>query len=134
VERALAQGIVTTFLHDPHPGNLLTSWLGLRTGDNERKPDLNILHHDYSVVFTEPCAGWMEKVEASGHRPFLSLSSTFPVAAAFVAMLKSVRPELTPTQARQLLGGTSRLFFFEGRASPRTVDIGAVVETLTGRR
>ena len=36
VDRALAKGIVTTFIHYPHPGNILPGWLGPRTGDPTR--------------------------------------------------------------------------------------------------
>ncbi len=54
VDRVLAHGISTTFIHYPHPGNILSTWLGPISGDDDREPDLNILQYDYSVVFTEP--------------------------------------------------------------------------------
>lgn len=131
VDRALAKGIVTTFIHYPHPGNILPGWLGPRTGDDDREPDLNILHYDYSVVFTKQYADWMQHGTAAGYRPFLSISSTSPVTAGFVALLKSVRPDLKPTELKRVLMETSRATIFEGRESPRTVDIAAAIRSVT---
>jgi hypothetical protein len=127
VDEAVAAGIVTTFIHYPHPDNLLPGWLGPRSGDDEREPDVNILHYDYSVVFTMRYADWMERGEDSPYRPFLSMSSTSPVAAGFVALLLGLRPDLGPAEIRQVLIDTSRRITFEGRASPRTVDVGAAL-------
>lgn len=131
VDRALGNGITTTFIHFPHPGNILPSWLGPVTGDDEREPDLNILQYDYSVVFTGPYAEWMERGPESGHRPFLSISSTSPVTAGAVAILKSLRPELTPGQLKQLLMETSYEMDFQGMHSRRTMDVRSAVERLT---
>ena len=134
VDRALAKGIVTTFIHYPHPGNLLPTGLGPRSGDDEREPDVNILHYDYSVIFTKRYADWMQRGTASGYRPFLSISSTSPVAAGFVALLKSIRPALEPTELKRILMETSRVTTFEGRRSPRTVDIAAALRMATKPR
>jgi hypothetical protein len=134
VDRAIAKGIVTTFIHYPHPDNILPTWLGPMTGDDDREPDVNILHYDYSVVFTKPYANWMQDGEAAGYRPFLSLSSTSPVTAGFVAMLKSVHPNLTPIELKRILMETSRATVFEGMESPRTVDIGAAIRSVTKLR
>lgn len=132
VDRALAHGIVTTFIHYPHPGNLLPTWLGPRTGDDEREPDVNILQYDYSVIFTERYADWMERGTASGYRPFLSLSSTAPVTAGFVALVKSVRPDLGPAEVKRVLMETSRPMTFEGQEAPRVVDVAAAVRAARG--
>ena len=64
--------------------------------NDEREADLNILHYDYSVVFTRQYAEWLDSVGTGGYRPFLSVSSTSPVTAGLVALLKSLAPELTP--------------------------------------
>jgi len=132
VERAHAAGIVTTFIHYPHPGNILPTWIGPRSGDDEREPDLNVLHYDYQVIFTQRYLAWLEDPAGSGHRPFLSVSSTSPVTAAFVAMLKSVRPELSAQDCRRILQETSRVFELEGMTGTRTVDIAAALRSLTG--
>lgn len=123
----MENGIVTTFIHYPHPGNLLPTWLGPRDGDDNREPAVNILQYDRSVVFTGQHADWMRCGRASECQPFLSISSTSPVTGAFVAMLKSVRPDLTPTDVKCILMETSRPTVFEGRQSPRTVDIAAAL-------
>ncbi|HSG28413.1 MAG TPA: S8/S53 family peptidase, partial [Candidatus Krumholzibacterium sp.] len=132
VDRALANGISTTFIHYPHPGNILPSWLGPRSGDDDREADLNILQYDYSVVFTGPYAEWMEKGPESGYRPFLSISSTSPVAAGAVAILKSIRPDLKPEQLKELLMETAYETEFQGMTSRRTMDVRAAVEKLAG--
>lgn len=131
VERALEHGIVTIFIHYPHPGNLLPTWMGGPSGDDERIPDVNILHYDYSVVFTRQYADWMERGVESGHRPFLSVSSTSPVTAGFVAMLKSVAPSLSPEEYKRILVETSRPMVFEGHESTRVVDIAAALQSVT---
>ncbi|UCG88551.1 MAG: S8/S53 family peptidase [Gemmatimonadota bacterium] len=127
VDRALEHGIVTTFIHYPHPGNLLPTWLGPRSGDDEREPDVNILHYDYQLIFTERYLNWLERGSDSGYRPYLSISSTSPVTAGFVAMLKSVQPNLQPADYKQILMQTSRSLTFEGQHAPRVVDIAAAL-------
>jgi hypothetical protein len=131
VDRALMKGIVITFIHYPHPGNLLPTGLLPRTGDDEREPDVNILHYDYSVVFTKQYADWTKHGTAAGYRRlFLSISSTSPVTAGFVAMLRSVRPDLKPTELKRILMKTSRVTTFEEMPSPRTVDIAAALRSV----
>ena len=131
VDRALENGIVITFIHYPHPGNLLPTWLGTRTGDDDREPDVNILQYDYSIVFTKQYVEWMQSEKRPRLRkPFLSISSTSPVTAGFVALLKGVKPDLKPADVKQVLMKTSRATVFEGRRSPRTVDIAAAVQSV----
>jgi len=127
VDRALAHGIVITFIHYPHPGNLLPTWLGPRSGDDEREPDVNVLHYDYQLIFTERYLDWLERGSESGYRPYLSISSTSPVTAGFVAMLKSVRPGLRPADYKQILMQTARSVTFEGQHAQRAVDMVAAL-------
>lgn len=131
VERALEHGIVTTFIHYPHLGNPLPTWMGGPSGDDERIPDVNILHYDYSVIFTRQYAEWLERGGEGGYRPFLSVSSTSPVAAGFVAMLQSVAPSLGPEEYRRILMETSRPMIFEGHEAARVVDIAAALRSVT---
>jgi hypothetical protein len=134
VDKALSNGIVITFIHYPHSGNLLPTWLGPRTGDEDREPDVNILQYDYSTLFTSQYVKWMQNKER--HRlknPFLSISSTSPVTAGFVALLKSVKPNLKPVEVKRILMETSRATVFEDRRSPRTVDIAAAIQSVTKR-
>jgi len=131
VDRALEKGIVTTFIHYPHPGNLLPAWLGPRTGDDDREADVNILQYDYSVVFTGKYVAWMQNEHRQpSDNPFLSISSTSPVTAGFVALLKGVRPDLKPAEVKRILMETSRATVFEGERSPRTADIAAAVRSV----
>jgi hypothetical protein len=131
VDRALAHGIVTVFIHYPHPGNLLPIWLGPVSGDDERTPDVNILHYDYQVFFTERYLDWLERGEESGYRPYLSVSATAPVTAGIVGLMKSLQPELTPAEVKRILVGTSHEMTFEGNVSPHTVDAAAAVRRAT---
>ena len=128
VSRAVAAGIVVCFIHYPHPDNLLPSGLFPRNGDDEREPDVNILHYDYSVVFVNEYQLAIEGKSQRGYTPFLSLSSTSPVTAAIVALLRSVNPKLTPAQCKQILMTTARPVTFEGRQAARAVDAAAAVK------
>jgi len=130
VDRALEHGIVITFIHYPHPGNLFPTGIVPRAGDDEREPDLNILHYDYQLIFTERYLDWLERGKESGYRPYLSISSTSPVTAAVVAMLKSLQPDLTPTDIKRILMETARPLTFEGYEAPRVVDAAAAVRSV----
>gem|GEM_PF-2470714 len=131
VERAHAAGIVTTFIHYPHPDNLLPTWIGPRSGDDEREPDVNILQYDYSVIFTARYVEWLGKGAESGYRPYLSISSTSPVTAGIVALLRAVRPGLDPGDCRRILMETGRPFTLEGMTGVRTVDAAAALQRAT---
>lgn len=132
VENAVANGVTVIFIHYPHPLNLFPSGIGPRSGDDEREPDLNIFHYDYSVVFTERYAALMRGDDASGYRPFLSLSSTAPVAAGMVALMKSLDPTLTPADCRRILQEASRSFTFQGRTGARVPDARRALEIVRG--
>ncbi|HSG08655.1 MAG TPA: hypothetical protein VLA36_09860 [Longimicrobiales bacterium] len=132
VENAVANGVTVIFIHYPHPLNLFTSGIGPRSGDDEREPDLNIFHYDYSVVFTERYAALMRGDDASGYRPFLSLSSTAPVAAGMVALMKSLDPTLTPADCRRILQEASGSFTFQGRTGARVPDARRALEIVRG--
>jgi subtilisin family serine protease len=134
VQRAVAAGVVVVFLHYPHGDNLLPSAIGPRSGDDEREPDVNIFHYDYGVLFVEPYAALMRGDDARGYRPFLSLSSTAPVTAGLVALLKSVDPSLTPSDCRRILMDASRPFRFEGRTGARVPDALRAVEIARAAR
>jgi subtilisin family serine protease len=130
VSRALHKGVVTTFIHYPHPGNLLPTGLMGRTGDDEREADVHVLHYDYKIVFPRPYRELYETGESpswEGYRPFLSISSTSPVAAGVVALMLERNPDLTPAQCKQIMMSTARPLTFEGQTVPRVVDAHAAV-------
>ncbi len=128
VSRAVAAGVVVCFIHYPHADNLLPTGLFPRHPvDDEREPDVNILQYDYSVVFANEYPLAVEGMSQRGYRPFLSISSTSPVTAAIVALMRSVNPRLTPAQCKQLLMSTARPVTFEGQQAARAVDAAAAV-------
>lgn len=135
VSRAHDAGIVTTFIHYPHPGNLLPGWIGPRTGDDEREPDLNILHYDYTVVWPLRVQRW-ESGDRSriGDHPFLSISATSPVAAGLVALLRSLDPGLSPEECRRILVESARPLTFERMTGARVPDAYQAVHRVAERR
>jgi hypothetical protein len=128
VGRAVENGVVVAFIHYPHPGNLLPSGLFARSGDDEREPDVNILHYDYSVLFAERYRAVQQGTDSRGYRPFLSMSSTSPVTAGIVALMRSANPKLTPAECKEILMRTARPLEFEGQRAPRVVDAAAAVK------
>jgi hypothetical protein len=129
VSRAVAAGVVVCFIHYPHRDNLLPTGVFPRHPvDDERDPDINILQYDYTVVFANEYQLAIAGKSQRRYVPFLSMSSTSPVTAAIVALLRSVNPKLTPAQCRQILMSTSRPVTFEGQQAMRTVDAGAAVK------
>jgi hypothetical protein len=135
VSRAVEAGIVVTFIHYPHEDNLLPTWLGGRSGDDEREPDVNILHYDYTVVFVKDYHDYSEGRQTQRrYRPFLSMSSTSPVTAGIVAIMRSANPSLTPAECKDILMATSRPIDFEGQRAPRAVDAAAAVRRAAAMR
>ncbi|MCL2053738.1 MAG: S8/S53 family peptidase [Oscillospiraceae bacterium] len=94
VSKAAQHGIITTFIHYDNPSNFLPNGF-FEFNHYNREPDINILHYDYNVLF--PFSGI----------PHLSVSSTSPVLAGFVAILKSVNPDLSPSEYKSILIETS---------------------------
>ncbi len=128
VSRAHAANIVTTFIHYPHPGNIFPGPLGSE-GDPEREPDINILHFDYTVVFVKDYQQFQKEPDPRKHTPpFLSVSSTSPVTAGIVAMMRSVNPALTPEQCKGILVETSHAMEYHGRQVPHVVDAAAAIQ------
>jgi hypothetical protein len=133
VQRAVAHGIVVTFIHYPHPDNLLPTGLLGPSGDDEREPDVHVYHNDYTVLFVE----WYQQHQAGkqrpGWRPFLSVSSTAPVTAGVVAMMRSVNPALTPAECKAILMQTARPMEYGGVQIPRVIDAPAAVKEAASR-
>lgn len=127
VERAHQAGIVTTFIHYGHPGNILPGSLhkGLEDG---REPDVNVLHLDYSVVFIKEYVKIQRGEKSDWYRPFLSISSTSPVTAGVVAMMLSLQPDLTPAQCQEILRRTSKPITWRDQQVPRCLDAAAAIE------
>ena len=149
ITKAVSSGLTTTFIHNDHQDNI---WPDAclpyvkESGDNRdftREPDVNIYHYDYSTVTVDRYEAYLEKVASGEHigsgndLPFFSMSSTSPVLGGFVAILKSIKPQLTPAQCKELLVSTSYSItekgenWFDLNPCPRVVDIGKAVTTLS---
>lgn len=135
VSRAIAAGVVVCFIHYPHPDNLLPTGLFPRHPvDDEREPDLNVLQYDYTVVFANEYGLAAQGKSKRGYKPFLSMSSTAPVTAAVVALMRSANPTLSPAQIKQILMSTARPVTFERATGARTIDAAAAVRKATDAR
>lgn len=148
IAEAVSNGITTTFIHNDHQGNIWPDGCFPYVKDNEdnrdftREPDVNIYHNDYNTIMVNRYRAYLEKI-ASGEAirsgndlPFFSISSTSPVLGGFVAILKSIKPQLTSAQCKELLISTSYSItekgenWFDINPCPRVVDIGKAVTTL----
>ena len=148
VDQAIAQGIVTTFIHYDNPNNILP--LGLLAYDESffpyaRKPDINVFQYDYNAIFANQYLDYVKSgppatyadISNGGYIPFLSFSSMSPVTAGFVAILKSVNNTLPATEYKRILVETSYATHFTGGVADfedadveYVVDIGNAVEYL----
>lgn len=127
LDRAHSSGIITTFIHTGHPGNIMP--YGLFPGEDDgREPDIHILHYDYSVVMVDEYWKLKDGQASWWNPPFLSFSSTSPVLAGVVSMMKSLNPNLKSDQYRKLLRETACPLEFEGRQVPRALDALAAVK------
>lgn len=121
LDRAYSSGIITTFIHTGHPGNIMP--YGLFPGEDDgREPDIHILHYDYSVVMVAEYWKLKDGEPSWWNPPFLSFSSTSPVLAGVVSMMKSLNPDLKSDQCRKILRETAYPLEFEGRQVPRALD------------
>jgi hypothetical protein len=138
VDKAMERGIVTTFIHYYHPDNILPDGLFMYRGEadyNRREPDLNILHYDYNVVIVPRYLEYLSSSEEDRARltpPFLSISSTSPVTAGFVALMKSVRSDLPPAEYKRILMETGRNLICEGEDCPRVPDVYEAMKLISG--
>jgi|CZCA01.1.fsa_nt_gi hypothetical protein len=138
VDEAMERGIVTTFIHYYHPGNILPDGLFTYRGEadyNRREPDLNILHYDYNVVIIPRYLEYLSSSEEDRTRltrPFMSISSTSPVTAGFVALMKSVKNDLTTAEYKRILMETARSLIYKGEDCPRVPDVYEAVKVISG--
>ncbi len=129
LDRAHAAGIVTTFIHTRHPGNIMPTGLFAGFGnDDGREPDINVLHYDYTVIFVEEYRKLKSGKKTWWNPPFQSISSTSPVLGGVVAMMKSLHPTITPEQCKNILRETAHPMNFEGEKPPRVLDASAAIK------
>jgi subtilisin family serine protease len=129
LDRAHNAGIITTFIHIGHPDNILPSGLWNEKEDG-RYPDINVLQYDYTVVKVN----WNTKSSTENsttskfYSPFLSISSTSPVVGGVVALMKSLRPNLSSKECQKILRETAYQLNYKGEKPPRVLDALAAVK------
>lgn len=135
VNKAVKNNIVTTFIHYDNPNNI---WPGQMVSSNrmekgQREPDFNVLHYDYNTLRIDTYKKYQDlktNLSSGDDIPFFSISSTSPVTAGFIAILKSINNTLTPDEYRKILQDTSYKttfkdpFTLKESECSRVVDIG----------
>lgn len=135
VNKAVKNNIVTTFIHYDNPNNI---WPEVMTEPRfiekgQRKPDFSIFPYDYSDLLIDTYTAY-EKLKnnvssACGDDiPYFSVSSTSPVTAGFIAILKSINNKLTPDQYRQILKKTSYKTTFKDPFRLNTFECSDVID------
>lgn len=138
IDRAVEQGIVTTFIHYDNPNNILPWGIWESGGDGyyNRDADLNIFQYDYNTLFLESYGRVLESPEFDEiykDELHLSVSSMSVVTAGFVALLMEVDNTLTPAEYKEILVKTSREMEYAGERAKHVVDIEAAVKRLAQR-
>ncbi len=140
VKRAIEHNIVTTFIHYSYGENILPDGFFEYKGAtdyNRREPDINIYHFDYNVLFIKNYNvynnGNSEEKEKY-NPPYVSISSTSPVTAGFVALLKSINNNLKPSEYKNILRDTSKDINYDGEYCPRVADIYKAVQYISNSK
>lgn len=133
VDKAIEQGIVTTFIHYDNPNNILPWGIFNGGGDSsyQREADINIFQYDYNTLFMDNYGDMAGKEEFDTEYKsnlFMSASSMSVVTAGFVAILKSINDTLTPAQYKEILIQTSRPVEYESEKAEHVVDMGKAVQ------
>ncbi len=139
IEKAVSAGMITTFIHYDHELNFFPGGL-FKYSYTKRDPDIRILHYDYNTLFVNQYEKFMatdpSNIRSGNDIPYFSISSTSPVLAGFVAILKANRPSLTLQQCKDILRETSYATHFKGCAAweegeiDLVADIGKAVRSL----
>jgi hypothetical protein len=137
VEIAVSKGMIPTFIPYDNDNNIIPGAL-LYSHYGNREPDVKILHYDYNTLFLDRYEKYKSTTKSdmkSGDDiPYFSISSTSPVLAGFIAIMKSIDDSLTADDCKKILKETSYTACFEGYApfddlNPENVaDIGKAAE------
>lgn len=135
VDKAVEQGIVTTFIHYDNPNNILPwgIWSDGGEGYYKRKADINIFQYDYNTLFIDNykyVSGVENYDEIYKDNLYVSVSSMSVVTAGFVAMLQEIDGTLTPAEYREILIETSRPMEYAGERAEHVVDMEAAVRCI----
>ncbi len=143
ISRAAEHGIVTCFINYDAEANLLPYGLYPYAGELAREPDVNILHYDYNALFLRQYRDFVAagRVANGGNDiPYFSVSSTAPVLAGFVAILRGIDPDLSPGACRAALVDTSYTLDHHGKQAfehghcPRVADVAAAAQLVAAGR
>jgi len=144
ISKAVRHGITTTFIHNDHPDNIWCGGCMPYYGQGfSREPDINIYHYDYNQLFISQYESYADKIARGEHIgsgndiPYFSISSTSAVTGGFVAILKSIKPSLTPSECKEILMNTSYPIterigehWYDIDVCPRVADIGKAVKSI----
>ncbi len=135
VNKAVEQGIVTTFIHYDNPNNILPwgIWSDGGEGYYRREADINIFQYDYNTLFLDNYKEVMTDPEFDRNYKdnlYVSVSSMSVVTAGFVALLQEIDDTLTPAEYKEILIETSRPVEYAGEKAEYVVDIEAAVRYL----
>lgn len=139
IDRAVEQGIVTTFIHYDNPNNILPWGIWSNGGEEyyDRAEDINIFQYDYNTLFLDNYREAVKDPEFEGNykdQLYTSVSSMSVVTAGFVAMLEEVDDTLTPAEYKAILVETSRPMEYAGERAEHVADIEAAVRYLAQRK
>jgi hypothetical protein len=133
VNKAVDNNIVTTFINYENENNILPFGMySVPKGTFSREPDVNIFHYDYNTLIADQYKRYLQlntQPTSGNDIPYFSLSSTSPITAGFVAILKSINRNLKPNEYKDILIKTSYKYEYKGQAafengeSPRVVDM-----------
>ena len=119
VDSAVSKGIITTFIHYDYEKNIYPGAL-FKSGSDQREPDIRILHYDYNTMHITRYEKYIsmnkEDIVSGDNVPYLSMSSTSPVLAGFIAIMKSINKYLTLNEYKKILKETSYTTNFTGYA------------------
>jgi hypothetical protein len=131
VETAITAGIITTFIHYDYKNNFYPGAL-MKFHEGNREPDIRILHYDYNTLFIDKYIKYIStnitELKSGENIPYLSISSTSPVLAGFIAILKCIDNTLTLNKCKEILKKTSYATHFKGYATWDDVDIDNVAD------
>ena len=135
VNKAVEQGIVTTFIHYDNPNNILPwgIWSDGGEGYYRREADINIFQYGYNTLFLDNYKEVMTDPEFDRNYKdnlYVSVSSMSVVTAGFVALLQEIGDTLTPAEYKEILIETSRPVEYAGEKAEYVVDIEAAVRYL----
>lgn len=139
IDKAVEQGIVTTFIHYDNPNNILPWGIWESGGDGyyKRDADINIFQYDYNTMFLESYAGIAESPDFDvvyKDTLYLSVSSMSVVTAGFVAVLKEIDNTMSPAEYKEILIKTSRPMEYAGEKAEHVADIEAAARYLLAKK